>query len=359
MAKHDYQAIVLGAGPGGYPCAIRLAQLGVKTLVVEKEHYGGVCLNVGCIPSKALITAAKRLEEIQHADSMGIVVSGEVSMDMKKLQKWKQSVTSKLSGGIAQLLDGNKVDKVDGTGRLTGPNEVSVSTADGEKVFTADHIVIATGSRPIEIPGFSYADESVLDSTKALALDTLPDKLVVVGGGYIGLEMGGMFAKLGTSVTVVEGTDSLLPGFDKDAVKVVQRKLKKAKVDVLLKTKALGGRRRATASSCAWKVPRESRRSRPARCWSPWGASPTAKIWAWRTSGSTRTVDSSRPITSDARTCPASSRSATWRASRCWLTRPRMRVNWSQKSSLAITAPTMPGRCRRWCSRIRRSRPRA
>lgn len=240
MAKHDYQAIVLGAGPGGYPCAIRLAQLGVKTLVVEKEHYGGVCLNVGCIPSKALITAAKRLEEIQHADSMGIVVSGEVSMDMKKLQKWKQSVTSKLSGGIAQLLDGNKVDKVDGTGRLTGPNEVSVSTADGEKVFTADHIVIATGSRPIEIPGFSYADESVLDSTKALALDTLPDKLVVVGGGYIGLEMGGMFAKLGTSVTVVEGTDSLLPGFDKDAVKVVQRKLKKAKVDVLLKTKALG-----------------------------------------------------------------------------------------------------------------------
>src|SRR5690606_13231840 len=142
MSEKHYQAIVIGAGPGGYPCGIRLAQLGVRTLVVEKENFGGVCLNVGCIPSKALITAAKRVEEIKHAGDMGVIVSGDVSVDMGKLQAWKGKVVEKLTGGVRQLLKGNGADVVVGTARLVGPNEVAVTTAEGEQRFTADHIVL-------------------------------------------------------------------------------------------------------------------------------------------------------------------------------------------------------------------------
>jgi dihydrolipoamide dehydrogenase len=238
--SRDFQAIVIGAGPGGYPCGIRLGQLGVKTLVIEKEHWGGVCLNVGCIPSKALITAAKRMEEIKHAATMGITVTGEVSLDMSKLQAWKTGITTKLNSGVATLLKGNGVQTMRGTATIVGPNEVEVVSAEGTARYTADYIVVATGSRPIQIPGFSFADGPVLDSTKGLALDAVPGRLVVIGGGYIGLELGGMYAKLGTNVTVVEAMDGVLPGFDPDCVKVIERKLKKAGVTTLLKTKALG-----------------------------------------------------------------------------------------------------------------------
>jgi dihydrolipoamide dehydrogenase len=240
MNDNHFQVIVIGAGPGGYPCAIRLAQLGVRTLIVEKDNWGGVCLNVGCMPSKALITAAKRYEEVQHASSMGIMVDGDVSVDLGKMQSWKQDIVNKLTGGIDQLLKGNGAERLIGTARVTGAHEVTVTTAQGDKVFTADHLVIATGSRPIEVPGFSFADPPVLDSTKALALTEIPRRMVVIGGGYIGLELTGVYAKLGTEVVVVEMMDSLLPGFDADAIKVIGRKLKKAGVTVLTKTKALG-----------------------------------------------------------------------------------------------------------------------
>jgi dihydrolipoamide dehydrogenase len=240
MTDTHFQAIVIGAGPGGYPCGIRLGQLGVRTLVVEKENWGGVCLNVGCIPSKALITAAKRVEEIRHSDVMGVMVSGDVSVDMAKMQSWKGSIVAKLTKGVSQLLGANGAERLLGTAKITGPNQVTVSTKDGDKVFTADHIVVATGSRPIEIPGFAFADPPVLDSTKALALAEVPKRLVVIGGGYIGLELTGVFAKLGTEVTVVEMMDTVMPGFDKDAVKVIKRKLKKTGVKVLTKTRALG-----------------------------------------------------------------------------------------------------------------------
>jgi dihydrolipoamide dehydrogenase len=239
MSTENYGAIVIGAGPGGYPCGIRLGQLGVRTLVIEKENWGGVCLNVGCIPSKALITAAKRYEEILHSGFMGITATG-VSLDMTKLQAWKNEVTGKLSSGVQTLLKANGAERLVGTARIVGPNEVAVQTAEGEKRFTADNIVIATGSSPIQIPGFAFADGPVLDSTKALALSEIPKRLVVVGGGYIGLELGGMFAKLGTAVTVVEMTPQLLPGFDPDVVKVIARRLKKSGVTTLLETRALG-----------------------------------------------------------------------------------------------------------------------
>ncbi len=240
MESKSYTAVVLGAGPGGYPCAIRLGQLGVKTLVIEREYWGGVCLNVGCIPSKALITAGKRVEEINHADAMGIEVPGTPVVNMTKLQAWKGSVVNKLTGGVRTLLKANKVDMMVGAATFVSPRVLEVKTAEGVVRVEAEHVVIAVGSRPIEIPGFSFADGRVLDSTKALALPEIPKRLAVIGGGYIGLEMGGMFAKLGSAVTVIEAADQVLPGFDVDAVKVIERRLKKDKVKVVCKAKALG-----------------------------------------------------------------------------------------------------------------------
>jgi dihydrolipoamide dehydrogenase len=240
MSETHYQAIVIGAGPGGYPCAIRLGQLGVKTLCIEKEFWGGVCLNVGCIPSKAVITAGKRLEEVNHAADMGIIVTGSAAPDMAKIQAWKQSIVDKLTGGVSTLLKGNKVDQLKGTATVTGPNAVTVETPEGKKSFTADHIVVATGSTPIEIPGFSFKDARILDSTGALALKEIPKRLVVIGGGYIGLELASAYASLGSKVTVVEMMDQVLPGFDPDVVKLIARRLKKSGVETILGAKAKG-----------------------------------------------------------------------------------------------------------------------
>lgn len=238
MSTH-FEAIVIGAGPGGYPAAIRLGQLGVKTLIIDKAYWGGVCLNVGCIPSKALIAAGKRVEEIKKADLMGISV-GEPTLDMGKLQEWKGSVVSKLTSGVAGLLKNNGVTLLMGTATVTAPGAVSVETADGTQTFTADHIVVATGSSPIQIPGFNFEDERVIDSTGALALTEVPAKMVVIGGGYIGLEMGSMYAKLGTEVHVVEMQDQVLPGFDKDCVRLINRRLKKTGVKTYLGAAAKG-----------------------------------------------------------------------------------------------------------------------
>ncbi|MBX2796408.1 MAG: dihydrolipoyl dehydrogenase [Myxococcales bacterium] len=234
------KAIVIGAGPGGYPCAIRLGQLGIETTVIEKEYWGGVCLNVGCIPSKALIGASNTYQEMKHAESMGFDISGEVSVNMERLQAWKQSVVDKLTGGVRHLLKANGVTMVEGTATLVSRNEVEITSSEGTRRMTADSIVLATGSSPIEIPGFSFSDPPVLDSTKALALQEVPKRLVVIGGGYIGLEMGGVYARLGTEVTVVEMMDQLLPGFDPDVVKVLSRRMKKDGVKSMLKTRALG-----------------------------------------------------------------------------------------------------------------------
>lgn len=240
MSDTHFQAIVIGAGPGGYPCAIRLGQLGVKTLIVEKDSWGGVCLNVGCIPSKALITAGKQLESIGKASAMGIQVQGSPTLDMKALQGWKGGIVKKLTGGVQMLLKGNGVTLTKGHATVTGATEVTVEEAGKKTVYTADHIVIATGSRPIEIPGFSFKDKGILDSTGALALTEVPKHMMVIGGGYIGLEMGIMYRKLGAEVSVIEMQNQVLPGFDKDVVKLLSRKLKKSGIRTALKTKALG-----------------------------------------------------------------------------------------------------------------------
>ena len=203
---------------------------------------GGVCLNVGCIPSKAVIHAAKTYEKFSHSEEIGITVASKPVLDMKKLQAWKGGVVNKLTGGVRTLLKGNGVEVIDGTAKLekSGPDghRITVTGKNGTSTIIAKNIVIATGSRPMTIPGFNIDQKRMIDSTGALALDAVPPRLIVIGGGYIGLELGMVYAKFGSKVTVVEATPNLLGAMDKDCVAVVARKLKKLGVEVMLDTKA-------------------------------------------------------------------------------------------------------------------------
>jgi dihydrolipoamide dehydrogenase len=238
----NFDVVVIGAGPGGYVCAIRSAQMGLKTAIVEREYMGGVCLNVGCIPSKALITAGHFLHKMQHnAAEMGLQVPGEVGVDLGQMQKWKKSVCDRMAGGVEQLLKGNSVTILKGEASFKSATEITVKSSTGTESVVAKNFVIATGSRPIEIPGFAFDEKLVLSSTGGLAQTEKLKSLVVIGGGYIGLEIGSMLANFGTKVTVVEANKGLLVGLaDAECVQVVQRKLKKSGVDVLLEAKAKG-----------------------------------------------------------------------------------------------------------------------
>ncbi|MBV8757214.1 MAG: dihydrolipoyl dehydrogenase [Deltaproteobacteria bacterium] len=242
MPEQRFDAVVIGAGPGGYPAAIRLGQLKVKTAIIEREYMGGVCLNVGCIPSKAVIHAAKMYEKMGHADELGISLPGKPSLDMKKLQTWKGGVVNKLTSGVRTLLKGNGVEVIDGTAKLekSGPDghRITVQTKSGAQTIIAKNIVLATGSRPFEIPGFKLDQKRIIDSTGALALDEVPQRMVVIGGGYIGLELGMVYAKFGSKVTVVEALPRVLASMDKDCVAVVERKLRKMGIEVMANTKA-------------------------------------------------------------------------------------------------------------------------
>jgi dihydrolipoamide dehydrogenase len=242
MPEQRFDAVVIGAGPGGYPAAIRLGQLKVKTAIIEREYIGGVCLNVGCIPSKAVIHASKMFDKIGHAADIGIQVAAP-TLDVAKLQAWKGGVVTKLTSGVRTLLKGNGVTIIDGRARLAAPgpdgHRIVVKTATGEETIIAKSVVLATGSRVMTIPGFTVDQRRIIDSTGALALDHVPQRLIVIGGGYIGLELGMVYAKFGSKVTVVEALPRLLSTMDKDCVAVVERKLKKMGVEVLLDTKAV------------------------------------------------------------------------------------------------------------------------
>ena len=233
------KVVVIGAGPAGYVCAIRLAQLGQQVTVVEKEYIGGTCLNVGCIPSKAMIAAGSLMDKIGRAGAMGISVEG-VKLEIEKLVEWKAGIVGRLTGGVSGLLKNHGIEVVMGAASLADANTVRVTTADGEQMLAADSIVIATGSAPIEIPGFAFDEHHVWSSTGALAPTRLPKHLVVIGGGYIGLELGQMYRKLGSEVTVLEATGGALPGQDRDCVKVIERSLKKSKIKLLTETFAQG-----------------------------------------------------------------------------------------------------------------------
>lgn len=236
-----YEAAVIGGGPGGYVAAIRLGQLGKKTIVIEKGELGGVCLNWGCIPSKAVIHAAELRHEVQHASKAFGIGTGEVPIDLGKLRAWKQGIVKKLTGGIGQLLKANQVTHVRGTATLTGPKTLKITHADGKtSEVEFRHCIVATGATPIELPFLPRSHARVWTSQEMLELDLLPPRLAIVGGGVIGMEMAAAYAKLGCQVTVIELTKGLLPGVDPELVKPVQRRLTEQGVKVMLEHKATG-----------------------------------------------------------------------------------------------------------------------
>lgn len=231
---------VIGSGPGGYVAALRAAQLGKQVAVVERENAGGVCLNVGCIPSKALITAGSLYHRMRHAEAMGIHVEG-ARLDLAELQAWKRKVVAKLTGGVKSLLKMRKARWIPGEARLRDAGTIEVQGKDGDTLLLRPRAaILATGSEPATIPGFAFDGERILDSTGALALEALPERLVVIGGGYIGLEIGMFYAKAGSKVTIIEMTGGLLPGSDPELVGVVAKRCRKLGMELHFEARASG-----------------------------------------------------------------------------------------------------------------------
>lgn len=244
-----FDSIVIGAGPGGYPTAIRLSQLGKKTAIIEKEYFGGVCLNVGCIPSKALIHASGEFWKAKtEFDEMGISV-GSPKVDLGKMIDWKNGVVKKLTGGVAQLLKMNGVESIKGTATFKDSKTLEIKTSSGTETVTAKDIIIATGTSVIEVPILKFNGKNILSSTEALDQTKLPKRFIVIGGGFIGLEIGIVYAKLGSDVTIVEALDQLLSTVDQELVKVVEKKIKKFGITVKLGTKAVGLKEKDAAKS--------------------------------------------------------------------------------------------------------------
>ncbi|GAA3615881.1 dihydrolipoyl dehydrogenase [Secundilactobacillus similis DSM 23365 = JCM 2765] len=239
VEKRD--TVIIGAGPGGYVAAIRAAELGQSVTVIEKsDTLGGVCLNVGCVPSKALINAGHRFQDAKDASTFGITTQAP-SIDFSKTQAWKdEKVVARMTSGVKMLLKKHKVDVIQGEAVLDSDTKLRVVSTGPKQFMSADdgltiefkNLIIATGSRPIEIPGFKFSGR-VLDSTGGLNLPAIPKEFVVIGGGYVGTELAGAYANLGSHVTILEGTNSILPNFDKDMVKVVLSQMKKKGIDVI------------------------------------------------------------------------------------------------------------------------------
>jgi dihydrolipoamide dehydrogenase len=231
------EVVVLGGGPGGYTAAFRAADLGKKTLMIERyASLGGVCLNVGCIPSKALLHVAKVIAEAQEVGHAGITF-GAPKIEVSQLRAWKTGVVTKLTRGLAGLAKQRKVQVVEGRAEFASAHTLRVETTEGSKTVSFDHCIIAAGSSVARIPGFPYEDKRMIDSTGALELPEIPQRLLVIGGGIIGLEMATVYDALGAKVTVVELMDGLIPGADRDVVKVLAKRIEKRYENILLKTK--------------------------------------------------------------------------------------------------------------------------
>jgi len=235
----DIQAevVVLGAGPGGYTAAFRAADLGLRTVLIERyADLGGVCLNVGCIPSKALLHTADVINEAAELAHMGVTF-GKPEIDLDKLRAGKDKVVKKLTGGLAALAKQRKVEVVRGLARFESTRSMLVKTADGDKRIVFDNCIIACGSRPVQIPGFPHEDPRVIDSTGALMLEDIPGRMLVIGGGIIGLEMATVYSTLGSSIDIVELQNQLMPGADLDLVKPLQKRLAASCNEIMLGTK--------------------------------------------------------------------------------------------------------------------------
>jgi dihydrolipoamide dehydrogenase len=238
MGSDSTQLVVVGAGPGGYAAAFYAADLGMQVALVDAEtNPGGVCLYRGCIPSKALLHVARVIDEARHARAFGVTF-GEPSVDLAALRAFKERVVNKLTGGVGQVARLRKVRYVQGRATLTGPQSMTIAGPGGDLALRFDHCILATGSSPTRIPSLSLESRRVWDSSSALDLPEVPTSLLVVGGGYIGLELGSVYAALGSRVTVVEMTDGLLPGVDRDLVSPLQKRLESA-VTVWTKTRVV------------------------------------------------------------------------------------------------------------------------
>jgi len=241
------EVLVIGAGPGGYVAAIRAAQKGLDTTLVEKDAYGGACLNRGCIPSKALITGSGLAHEAGNAESMGI--HADPAVDMGKMVEWKDGVVDRLTGGVEKLCKANGVNLVPGTASFVDEHTARVAhggQGQGSESIEFEHAIIATGSRPIQIPGFEFAEDHVWSSADALDADTVPDRLGIVGGGYIGMELATTYAKLGADVTVVEMLDDILDPYEDDVKRIVRKRAEAGRRVPLWRgrERVVGGRRR-------------------------------------------------------------------------------------------------------------------
>ena len=223
-----FQAVVIGGGPGGYVCAIRLAQLGLKTACIESRgSLGGTCLNVGCIPSKSLLNLSEEFDKVQHLSNKGIEI-GEIKLNLPKMMKSKDKAVTVLTKGVEFLFKKNKVTYFQGTGSFKSKNEISIKDdKNRENLIQAEKVIIATGSVPVSLPGVEFDEKVIVSSTGALKFEKVPKKMIVVGGGYIGLEMGSVWSRLGTEVHVVEFLDHITPGMDKEISSEFMKILKK------------------------------------------------------------------------------------------------------------------------------------
>ena len=239
----DFDIVIIGSGPGGYVASIRAAQLGMKVACVEKEKtLGGTCLNIGCIPSKALLNSSEKYIELsKHAEEHGIIAS-KVDIDVSKLMQRKEKIVKQLTSGIGFLFKKNKITHINGTASFSDSKTILVSSSDGDKKITAKHFIIATGSNSIEIPSIPIDEKKIVTSTGALSLPSIPKSLLVIGGGYIGLEMGSVWARLGTKVTVVEALDRIVPTMDDEIAKEFMKSLKKQGLEFKLSHKVTSTR---------------------------------------------------------------------------------------------------------------------
>jgi dihydrolipoamide dehydrogenase len=240
MPDFDYQLVVIGSGPGGYIAAIRAAQLGLKTAIVEKDKtLGGTCLNVGCIPSKALLASTEHLHFAKERFAVHGIVTGEIKIDLGTMMKRKLEVVNKLTSGVAYLMKKNKIETVKGFGKLVDAHTVEVTAEDGsKKTLKTANVLLATGSVPIELPFLKYDGKKVINSDQGIALPSVPQRLLVIGAGAIGLELGSVWARLGAKVTVIEFLPRIAAvGFDAETSKVLQRSLEKIGIEFHLSTK--------------------------------------------------------------------------------------------------------------------------
>lgn len=235
--KNHFDVAVLGSGPGGYAAAFRAADLGKKVALIERDKdLGGVCLNRGCIPSKALLHIAQIIDEADELSQKGVAF-GKPKIDREKIRAWKEEVVGKLNKGIAQMAKARKVEVFQGTGKFLSSKELAVDDGKEHSSITFDNAIIATGSSSATIPNLPMDNPALITSKDALELETIPKTMLVVGGGYIGLEMASVYSALGTQITVVEMLDSILPGADKDIIRLLQHKLKKQFASILVKSK--------------------------------------------------------------------------------------------------------------------------